>query len=116
MFPVKSEGWSSPRGSAVMNPTSNHEAAVGLALLSGLRIHLAVIRGIGSDPVLLLVQCRPVAAALIRSLAWELFGCSLKISWWGGGLVRACLLNEGLPPPTFLLFIHSFIQFLHTFL
>ena len=46
-----------------------------LALLSGLRIHVAVISGVGcrrgSDPALLWLWCRPAAPAPIRPLAWE---------------------------------------------
>ena len=46
-----------------------------LALLSGLRVHIAVSCGVGRkcglDPALLWLWCRPVATALIRSLAWE---------------------------------------------
>ena len=46
-----------------------------LASLSELRIQpwreLGVSRRHGSDPALLWLWCRPVAAALIRPLAWE---------------------------------------------
>ena len=61
----------------LMNLTRNHEAAVqSLALLSGLRIpHCCELCGVshrhGSDPALLWLWCRPVATALIRSLASE---------------------------------------------
>ena len=59
-------------------PTRNHEVAgsISLALISGLRIGVAVSCGVGcrrgSDPELLWLWCRPVAAALIRPLAWNL--------------------------------------------
>ena len=46
-----------------------------LDLLSGLRIHVAMISGVGcrrgSDPMLLWLWCRPVAPAPIGPLAWE---------------------------------------------
>ena len=46
-----------------------------LALLSGLRIHVAVSCGgggrCGSDPALLWLWLRPAPTALIRPLAWE---------------------------------------------
>ena len=47
-----------------------------LALLSGLKIGIAMTHGVGrrcsSDPVLLWLWHRPVAEVLIRPLAWEL--------------------------------------------
>ena len=47
-----------------------------LALLSGLRIGIAVNCGVGhrcsSDPALLWLWCRPAAIAPIGPLAWEL--------------------------------------------
>ena len=47
-----------------------------LALLSGLRIRVAVSydvgRRCGLDPMLLWLWCRPAATALIRPLAWGL--------------------------------------------
>ena len=56
-----------------------------LALPSGLRISVAVSRGVGcrcgSDPMLLWLWCRLVAVALIQPLAWELpyaLGAALK--------------------------------------
>ena len=66
----------------LMNLTSIHEDAdSSLALLSGLRISVVVSCGIGpsvvvscgvgSDPKLLWLWHRPVATALIQSLAWE---------------------------------------------
>ena len=46
-----------------------------LALLSGLRIHVAMSCGVGRrcglDPALLWLWCRPAAAASIGPLAWE---------------------------------------------
>ena len=46
-----------------------------LALLSGLRIGVALSCGVGrrcgSDPKLLWLWCRPAAIAPIRPLAWE---------------------------------------------
>ena len=49
-----------------------------LALLSGLRICVALNCGVGhrlgldpQDPLLLWLWCRPAAAALIQPLAWE---------------------------------------------
>ena len=46
-----------------------------LALISGLRISVAVSCSVGrrpgSDPALLWPWCRPAATALIRPLAWE---------------------------------------------
>ena len=56
-----------------------------LALLSGLRIRVAVSCGaghrLGLDPVLLWLWCRPAATALIGPLAWEppyVAGAALK--------------------------------------
>ena len=60
------------------NPTRNHEVAVrSLPLLSGLTIRhcrelwCGVGCRCGSDPALLWLWRRPVAAALIGPLAWE---------------------------------------------
>ena len=57
-------------------PVSMRMRVQSLALLSGLRIHVAVSCGVGrrcgSDPTLLWLCCRPEAAASMRPLAWEL--------------------------------------------
>ena len=56
-----------------MDPTNIHEDAGSIPSLdSGVAVSCGVCRRGGSDPEWLWLRCRPVAAALIRSLAWEL--------------------------------------------
>ena len=56
-----------------MDPTNIHEDAGSIPSLdSGVAVSCGVGRRGGSDPEWLWLRCRPVAAALIRSLAWEL--------------------------------------------
>ena len=82
---LRMSSWSSRYSSAVTNPTSIHEDVglipmrmqVGsLALLSGLRIYIAVSCSVGSrcslDLALLWLWCRLAGAAPIRSLAPEI--------------------------------------------
>ena len=53
-------------------PTNIHEDAGSIpGLASGVAVSCGVGRRGGSDPVWLWLWCRPVAAALIRSLAWN---------------------------------------------
>ena len=67
----------SPCGSVLMNPTSNHENAVSIpgpdqwVKGSGVAMSCVVCHGHGLDPTLLWLWCR-LAVALIRPLAWEL--------------------------------------------
>ena len=68
--------WSSRHGSAETNLTSAHEDAGSIpGLAVGYRSGVAVSCGVGhrcgSDPALLWLWYRPVAAAPIQPLAWE---------------------------------------------
>ena len=70
------------------NPTSIHEDSGLISGLtqwvgqgSGIAVSCGVGHKLGSDPMQLLMWCRPVAVALIRPLAWELpyaAGAALK--------------------------------------
>ena len=68
---------SSRCGSVVMNPTGIHEDVGWIPGLPqwvqgfGVAMSCGVDCRHGSDPVLLWLWCRPAAAALIQSLAWE---------------------------------------------
>ena len=76
IFKSKHKG-SSHCGSAVTNPTSNHEDAGSIPGLtqwvkgSGVAVSCGVDRRCGSDLVSLWLWCRPAAAAPIRPAAWE---------------------------------------------
>ena len=67
-------GWSSCRGSAVTNPVRIHEDTGSIPGLSQWVNDLAVSCGVGHRHGLdlALLWLWPAAAALIRSLAWEL--------------------------------------------
>ena len=76
-------GWSSCRGSAVTNPVRIHEDTGSIPGLSQWVNDLAVSCGVGHRHGLdlALLWLWPAAAALIRSLAWELpyaLGVALK--------------------------------------